>query len=253
MCMILIGSGLILYGYGNGGSDYLDVRVKKIGVLSFLDFNVKDSKMTGNDYTSSNKPTSVKLDISVGNIEIKSGSNFSVHTKGILSTDVAITDGGNSYEFDTSDNSFVVGDTSTKAKVIVTIPPYVSNLDISTEVGNITATDISIPSVNLETDVGEIAMLKNNSDTVKLASDLGNINYSGDVKSSLNVSADAGAISTRLTSDSTKYDYYLKSDVGTIKVDDKDSGNNVNIDNNSKINIKLTTDTGAISLKFNSI
>lgn len=127
-------------------------------------------------------------------------------------------------------------------------------LKISTDTGYISLEKTDANNTELKSDTGYIKLYSGNAGSVSAKTDTGLIKFDGTELNSLEAKSDTGSISAKLIGVRENYKFDLKNNLGIITVDGKNQGKSIfdnrYTDNTGEIPVRMSVDTGKISVSF---
>ena len=127
-------------------------------------------------------------------------------------------------------------------------------LRISTDTGYISLEKTDAGNTELKSDTGYIKLYSGNAGSVSAKTDTGLIKFDGTELNSLEAKSDTGSISAKLIGVRENYKFDLKNNLGIITVDGKNQGKSIfdnrYTDNTGEIPVRMSVDTGKISVSF---
>lgn len=127
-------------------------------------------------------------------------------------------------------------------------------LKISTDTGYISLEKTDAGNTELKSDTGYIKLYSGNAGSVSAKTDTGLIKFDGTELNSLEAKSDTGSISAKLIGVRENYKFDLKNNLGIITVDGKNQGKSIfdnrYTDNTGEIPVRMSVDTGKISVSF---
>ena len=127
-------------------------------------------------------------------------------------------------------------------------------LKISTDTGYISLKKTDANNTELKSDTGYIKLYSGNAGSVSAKTDTGLIKFDGTELNSLEAKSDTGSISAKLIGVRENYKFDLKNNLGIITVDGKNQGKSIfdnrYTDNTGEIPVRMSVDTGKISVSF---
>ncbi len=162
--------------------------------------------------------TELYVDASIANVTVQVGSANSVEMKwshDVLEPIVSV-DGSVVRITQTDKHVHLAG--RTECKIIISIAPQLSLVNIFTDVGNISMTNVGALECTASCDVGNINLTGGNSGNLLVTSDTGNVRLEGVTFNTCSAKSDVGNVRVELPSSVNAADYSLslKTDVGNI-------------------------------------
>ena len=245
--------------------------------------------------------SSLDVDVDLRDVILKEGSELIIQSEGVGPKFSAEDDGGtltirendNHIRFNLNISGFgFVSNNEEHKDLIITYPKgRLNDVNIYSDSGNITVSDLQTRSGKFDTDLGDITLtntvcqsLETNLDSGNLSlekvsmdtfkynlslgdvdgknvtaknvqgyADSGNTKIQGMVSGPMNVSCDLGDIDLILTGKESGYSYDLKTDLGDINLNGQKSESNIIKEYENKPTIKAEADSGSINIKFKSL
>lgn len=125
------------------------------------------------------------------------------------------------------------------------------NINIVSNVGNISLDEINSNILSASCDVGNIEIKDTNiNKKLNISNDVGNIEVSGKIYGESNIKNNIGNIDIEVDEYKNLYNYKIKNELGILELDGKNYKKEVNADNKSENNLIINCETGRIELNF---
>lgn len=203
--------------------------------------------------------TEVKAEIGVGDVTVRSGSEFriEVEVEGTVNGQPyrigCEVEGGVlnivSHPKNVDDNK---GDCS--AVVVVTVPKdwELDEVELRVGVGDVSVRELSAEEIELEVGVGDLSVTDAVADQVDLSTGVGDVKFTGSPAGTMELTTGVGGIRVKLACGADRCRYTLTSGVGTIKVGDVSTLLNASASPaGADCRVTGTTGVGDVTLTFN--
>lgn len=250
--VLLIISGIVIATIGFQGGGRLNVRNIRFGPLNTLTWSDSGTSSSDkNTYTSDHDVTSISVDSSIASIKLVQGEKFSIKTKNISSSDIDFSDNKGNIHFDSNNDdwNFSFGFTDNDREIVVTVPKTCKEIDVSGNIGDIKAENISSEILNLEMDTGSIKVENTTFKDGNVKVNVGDFKMDGSFTSSLKAKIDIGSIRLTLAGSVDDYSYDLDTDIGDARVNDESHGS-TNKNNHKTPTLEARVNVGDIRVNF---
>ena len=218
--------------------------------------------------------SSLQIDSEIMDVEIKKGDSYKLHyecSKEKLIPTYAVENGKLTIKQKNKKGLTLTFGSSGKCKMVLTVPEekILSDIKIVSNTGDLIIADTVTEKSDIETDTGDVKVNNSNLGGLTLATDTGDVSFSGVTLGDVKLTTDTGDISMKdmtiaegdIESDTgdikiegikiEAYNVSMDSDTGDITVNGSNQGNkyNANASEGDGLTMKISTDTGDITVK----
>lgn len=203
--------------------------------------------------------SSLTIDLTMGDIEVKEGAGFEVKIKDIPEDEYHVSIEQDTLKITTSQTwKFSIHMNALDYKVSVTVPKgtALENINIHSSMGDVTLDTINCTYVNIDQDMGDIDIRESkvNGD-VEVDNRMGDIKFAGQVLGNMKVDDAMGDIKLLLNGSEAEYSYDLSTSMGDIKINGESSSDGVGGRekggaNSAAYHIEASDSMGDIKLEF---
>ncbi|MDD6481838.1 MAG: DUF4097 family beta strand repeat-containing protein [Lachnospiraceae bacterium] len=188
----------------------------------------------------------IDVDTDVAELNLVSGDTYSIS----ISANKKLVP-----EYKVSDGTLTIKHTahvrnligSKKCKITVTVPEALDKIDISSDVGDVTLTDIEANEVTLTADVGDLNIDSCDFESVTIDANVGDADLQDIVFTNMEITSDVGDVDIS-AGDLNGYEIDLKTDVGDVDVNDRDYHKNYYSEGTGTGRLSVSNNTGDIEL-----
>ncbi|NLL93194.1 MAG: DUF4097 domain-containing protein [Clostridiales bacterium] len=196
---------------------------------------------------------SIVVDTNVSTVEIVYGDTYGYEISYVSSNTASakVVDGTLEIIIKEENKGFnffnFIGMQEGKITIYVKKDQTLENLEISTNVGNVTLEEMEVTKkTKVEANVGDIDVTGTYKNSTVLETNVGNIKFDGAITGKGELSADIGDV--KVTLEGRDYEIDSSTNVGDVKVDDKNKGKDYESENSSDNKLGVYTNIGDIKI-----
>lgn len=249
---ILIGISITFASYFAGAK--ISISQLQFGPFSVIQWDKDISKYHGVSeiFQAKSDIRKLELDLSIGNVTIMSGDQFSIRTLNVPSNRIQFKESNGTYFF-SIDNSKLSIPFTNDYEIMVTIPESVKVVQTRLNLGSFEASHLTLDQLKLDVDAGDIDIENTIANDINLSLNLGDLNFEGDVNKRLSVENNAGDVELQLRHFENNYNFDLAVDAGDLEVNNQEYGNlnaTYKRNNNNNIYVDANVNLGNLSISF---
>jgi DUF4097 and DUF4098 domain-containing protein YvlB len=192
------------------------------------------------------------VEVQVGKVSIVEGSEYSVNFEGRERLKPVITREGDVLKIRQKESRTVINLGGRQADLTITVPrgETLKNCRVSADAGNLKIDGLEIDDLDTQTDAGNVKISGCRLGEVSMEADLGNIHMQDSAFESLQAELDMGNAKIQSTRDLADAELHLKTEMGTIHVNEKKVGTDYNKSGSEKERVNISSDMGNIRLNW---
>jgi hypothetical protein len=195
----------------------------------------------------------LNVDVNAGTVTVIAGTEYSVEYKGREALKPVIKKDGDELKITQKKKNSGFTIAGNKEEIIITVPEkkIIDECVIKADLGNLKIRDVRILDLETETDAGNVNVSGCQLEMVSMDADMGNINVKDSSFTEFCAELEMGNAKINSSEDLGNASFRLHADLGKIKVDGENQGNDYKVKGSDGKKVDISADLGNIKVNWN--